>query len=64
MTYIKLALLSLWFVLCSAIVIWFGVSSKNQFDPELKLAQSIMDLGFEQSLVEILPTRASMPMSQ
>lgn len=46
---------AIWFVATSVAIILFGNKGLQEFDPNLRLASSLMDLSFEQKLVNVLP---------
>jgi hypothetical protein len=47
-------LVLLWFIGCSAIVLWLGTSNKTDFDPNLRLSQALMDMTFEDNLIGVV----------
>lgn len=44
----------MWLVGCSILVVWLGSVNKSEFDPNLKLSQAIMDLSFEEQLIDVI----------
>jgi len=47
---VGLGIVAVWFVVCTVLIVRFGVSNKHEFDPNMRLSQAIMDVSFDQAL--------------
>ncbi|GBL03774.1 thioredoxin-like domain-containing protein [Glaciecola sp. KUL10] len=48
-------LVAIWFIASSTAIIFFGNKGLQEFDPNLRLSMTLMDLDFEEKLVSVLP---------
>lgn len=56
---VGIGILSVWFVVCSVLIVQYGLLNKTEFDPKMALSSAIMDATFESELYAQLSTNSS-----